>query len=66
MATRPIGTCSICAGPVVLPAYQVNPVASCQRCGSTAVNAYGPVVEMRKPTLGEITDLLIVAAMGGK
>lgn len=52
MMTHTIGTCSKCGGPVTQPMYwggPVPPVPSCSRCGATAKNPYGPVIEMDAP-----------------
>lgn len=48
-----IGTCSLCGGPVVMPAMMVNPVPCCQHCGAHPKHPHGPVIEMepRKKTL---------------
>lgn len=44
-----IGTCSLCGGPVKMPAYSVNLTPSCERCGATMKNPHGPVVPMERP-----------------
>lgn len=43
---QPIGTCSECGGPVVLPSMSVDPVPYCRRCGATKRQPYGPVIPM--------------------
>lgn len=48
-----IGTCSLCRGPVTVPtvwAGIIPPTPTCARCGATKKPAYGPVLEMEKPT----------------
>jgi hypothetical protein len=43
-----IGTCSKCGGPVQLPQMwggQIPPIPRCAKCGATAKNPYGPVIE---------------------
>ena len=42
-----IGTCSECGGPVVLPSMMVHPVPTCQKCGATKREPYGPVIPMK-------------------
>jgi hypothetical protein len=43
----PIGTCSECGGPVVVPDHDAwNPTPHCAHCGAVARNPYGPRVEM--------------------
>ena len=44
-----IGTCDICGGPVKMPTMMVDPIPSCVRCGATAKQPYGPLVEMEPP-----------------
>ena len=44
-----IGTCSSCGGPVGVPSMwggSIPPVPTCQQCGATKRNSYGPVVDM--------------------
>ena len=44
-----VGTCSCCGGPVCVPtAYHsvIPPVPTCQRCGATKRQSYGPVIDM--------------------
>lgn len=50
-----IGTCSICGGPVQLPAIWhgvVPPQPTCGGCGAVAAS-YGPVVPMRPAPMGD-------------
>jgi len=42
-----IGTCSICGGPVIVPAMMVNPVPHCANCGAIAQNPHGPIIPMQ-------------------
>lgn len=42
----PIGTCSECGGPVIMPAMMVNPTPYCRDCGAIARQPYGPVIPM--------------------
>ena len=47
-----IGTCSRCGGPVTVPEHWMGtqpPILSCQRCGATKRQPYGPVIEMDEP-----------------
>lgn len=44
-----VGVCSICAGRVTVPKHYmsvVEPVPTCQTCGATKSQPYGPVIEM--------------------
>lgn len=50
----PIGTCSNCGGPVVVPSMMINPVRHCERCGATARHPYGPVIDMVPPKKKEL------------
>lgn len=46
------GECSKCGGRVTIPAawYGINPpTPSCERCGATAKNPYGKVIETELP-----------------
>lgn len=45
-----IGTCSICAGPVQVPAVWmavIPPTPQCAQCGAVPANNYGPVIDMQ-------------------
>lgn len=45
-----IGTCSICGGPVTIPVVWggvIPPVPTCEHCGATAQNSYGPIIPMQ-------------------
>lgn len=44
-----VGTCSLCGGPVEVPAHMINPVPVCRTCGAIARVPHGPVVEMERP-----------------
>jgi hypothetical protein len=44
-----VGTCSLCRGPVGVPSLwsgSIPPVSTCQQCGATKRNNYGPVIDM--------------------
>ena len=46
-----MGTCSICAGAVVMPRTYysvVPPIPACIRCGATPRNPYGGVISMER------------------
>lgn len=47
---RTIGTCSLCAGPVVVPSicWGPPPLPTCQKCGAVKADSYGPVIPMVK------------------
>jgi NAD-dependent SIR2 family protein deacetylase len=61
---RTIGTCSECGGRVTLPEAWMStkpPIPSCEKCGATQAQPYGPVVKMRpRPVAGVVN----VAARG--
>lgn len=42
-----IGTCSLCAGPVVVSEGSDHPIPHCQRCGATQKL---PVLQMEQPS----------------
>lgn len=45
-----IGTCSLCGGPVTVPAVWwgvMPPTPTCDKCGAEPVEAHGPVIPMR-------------------
>ena len=47
---RTVGTCSECGGRVTLPEAWMStkpPIPSCEKCGATQAQPYGPVVKMR-------------------
>lgn len=52
MSAKIIGTCSLCNGPVTLVTIvdpwlgNSLPIPTCQRCGATKKDPYGPVIEM--------------------
>lgn len=49
---RRIGTCSLCGGPVSVPAINGLPIklkATCERCGAVEKEDYGPVIPMARP-----------------
>ena len=49
---KTIGTCSLCAGPVMKTEGWGNSIPQriqCVQCGAVAVNGYGPTIEMVKP-----------------
>lgn len=51
--TQTIGTCSLCGGPVQLPAIWmavVPPTPTCGRCGAVQKSSFGPVIEMEPPS----------------
>ncbi len=53
---RTIGTCSNCGGRVVVPTVWMSvvpPVPHCEKCGSSAAQPHGGVIEMepKKPEL---------------
>ena len=44
-----IGTCSVCGGPVSVPAVWhgiIPPRPTCERCGAIKADDYGPVIPM--------------------
>jgi hypothetical protein len=44
-----IGTCSVCGGPVSVPAVWhgiIPPTPTCERCGAVKADNYGPVIPM--------------------
>lgn len=44
-----LGTCSLCGGPVSVPAVWhgiVPPTLTCERCGAVKANEYGEVIQM--------------------
>lgn len=46
----PIGTCSICGGPVCVPQMWHSiqqPIPACARCGAIQACTFGPVIEMQ-------------------
>ncbi len=43
-----VGTCSICGGPVSASTHHIRPVPTCESCGATPREAYGPVIDMRE------------------
>lgn len=48
-----VGRCSICEGPVTVPALWSGarvPVATCERCGARAAQPAPPVIRMERPT----------------
>lgn len=50
MSDKTIGTCSICAGPVTVPAVWMGvhpPTPSCGGCGAVPEAHHGPVINMR-------------------
>lgn len=45
-----LGTCSLCGGPVCVPAVWssiIPPTPTCSRCGAVKADAYGEVIKMR-------------------
>lgn len=51
-SAQTIGTCSLCGGPVQLPAIWmavVPPTPTCGRCGAVQKSSFGPVIEMEPP-----------------
>lgn len=58
-----IGTCSLCGGPVELPAMMINPVPCCTRCGAIAKVPHGPVVEMERPIKAVLPTHVIFRGM---
>lgn len=54
-----VGTCSICGGPVKIPALCVDPRPSCSRCGAVPAEAYGPVMKMIPVKTVTTTDFRI-------
>lgn len=51
-----IGTCSICGGPVVVPAMMIHSTPHCLSCGAIARNPHGPVIPMERTPLSRIED----------
>lgn len=47
-----IGTCSLCGGPVVVPAMMVYPTPHCRRCGAIPAVPQLPVIPMKRPQEG--------------
>ncbi len=48
---RTIGTCSLCGGPVTVPAVWhgiIPPVPTCGQCGATAKQSFGPTIPMER------------------
>lgn len=41
-----IGTCSECAGPVVIYGMELNPIPRCDKCGATKASPHGPIIPM--------------------
>ncbi len=55
-----IGTCSICGGPVMVPAvwYGIEPpIPTCRNCGAVREQTYGPIIPMR-PNLTRISSTI--------
>ena len=55
------GTCSLCGGAVTTPDMWggINPpIQTCQNCGATKAQPYGPVIQMEKPrkSLKDMTE----------
>ncbi len=44
-----IGTCSLCGGRVTRPGAVGT--LTCQQCGATAENSYGPLIPMKQPDI---------------
>lgn len=64
MSDRILGTCSICGGPVTVPAYWLGinfPTPSCQRCGAVPTAAFGPVIPMKARQITEAKDVVGVS-----
>ena len=52
MSVKIIGQCSCCGGKVTVPESWLciyPPVPTCQSCGATPKQKYGPVIEMEPP-----------------
>lgn len=51
-----IGTCSVCGGPVQIPAVWFGvtpPEPACARCGAVAQKSHGPVIPMEQTPAGD-------------
>jgi hypothetical protein len=49
MSKHLVGACSLCGGPVTVPAAWMSvlpPVPHCERCGATPKNGLGPIIDM--------------------
>jgi len=47
-----LGTCSNCGGPVVIPNQYLSisqPKPRCLKCGASASNNFGPIIQMGPP-----------------
>lgn len=58
---KTIGTCSLCGGPVQVPAETVageklGADAKCANCGATVESAYGPVLKMKTVASSPLGD----------
>ena len=56
-----LGTCSLCGGPVSVPAVWhgvIPPTPTCERCGAVKADTYGEVIQMRPayPVIIKTTD----------
>lgn len=62
MSEISVGTCSLCGGPVTVPAVWggvIPPTPTCKQCGAVPADSHGPVREMKRPIKTNSTSSFI-------